>query len=448
MATPKPSAPPQPESAAVGGDRWRRNFQLLLVGSAASLLGSMSLSVATPIIALRQSGGPVLAAWVAAAATLPNLLCHLPAGLLVDRWDRRRIMLVCQAARTLSSLSAALLFANGEYRPWLLLVVAVVNGTCSAFYNVAEIAILPQLLPRAEIVRGMAANEMRVNSALLLGRPLGGALVAAGPAAVYACDALLGLVALVTQSGVCASPTQHPESVRPPQRVRPTWRSGALRELAEALAWLRRYRFVRSALVVVTVTNALFQIVVLLLIVRAGQQGVPTPLVGVLLAAPAIGGWLVSGYAAATRSARRPSRWRLLSQPRSPLTLLRVVLLIWFAATTLLAVSSSLVVWTLGWGAIGLMGTWLNIIRAGYIADRAPPVLRGRVTGVTRFLTQGAAPLGTLGGGYLISAAGCRPVAWSVAATIAALGAMLWAARRLAVATVLRRRRRHRLRTA
>jgi MFS family permease len=451
VATSTASAPPQREPATIDGDRWRRDFHRLLGGSAVSLLGSISLLVSVPVIALQQSG-PVLAAWVAAAATLPNLLCHLPAGLLVDRWDKRRLMLACQTLRTVTSLGAAiLLLADGTFRPWVLLVVAAVNGVCMTFYSVAEIAVLPQLLPRDEITRGMATNEMRVNSALLFGRPLGGLLVAAGPAAVYGTDALLGLGALLALKGVRAA--------RPALALEPTWQARQTRQarpsgpadpgrstrrfvvigdLAEALSWLRGDRFVRSALTVVTVTNALFQIVALLLIVRACERSVPPFLIGVLLTAPAIGGCLLSGYAAWSRSARCPMSWRPLPQPRSPLTLLCAALMVWLAATALLAASSSLAIWMVAWGVVGSMGTWLNIVRAEYNAEWTPGGLHGRVAGITRLLTQGAAPLGTLAGGYLIAAAGCRLVGWLVAATIAALGALLWAGRRLSLKVALR----------
>ncbi|WP_433464048.1 MFS transporter [Spirillospora sp. CA-128828] len=84
-----------------------RDFTVLWSGSAASQLGSMNAAIALPLLALSLTRSPVFAGWIAAAGTGPGFLPYLPAGMLLDRFDRRRITLTCQCTRfTVSGLLA------------------------------------------------------------------------------------------------------------------------------------------------------------------------------------------------------------------------------------------------------------------------------------------------------------------------------------------------------
>ena len=79
---------------------WRnRDFQLLWIGQAASALGSRASTIAYPLLVLALTGSPADAGIVGFAATIPYLVLQLPAGVLVDRVDRRRAMLACDAGR-------------------------------------------------------------------------------------------------------------------------------------------------------------------------------------------------------------------------------------------------------------------------------------------------------------------------------------------------------------
>src|SRR6266704_3508981 len=91
---------------------WRnRNFLLLWSGQLISWIGTGVSHLAFPLLTLALSGSPAQAGFVGALNQVPYFILTLPAGVLVDRWDRRRVMLVCQAGRALSLLSIPLVFA-------------------------------------------------------------------------------------------------------------------------------------------------------------------------------------------------------------------------------------------------------------------------------------------------------------------------------------------------
>ncbi|MCP2335034.1 MFS transporter [Actinomadura rupiterrae] len=445
---------PAPETVVVPEPAgWKLRFGLLWTGSAASLLGAMSVTTAAPLLAFTLTGSPAFVSWVVAAGTVPGLLLHVPAGMLVDRLDHWRTMLVGQTVRTLMSLAVVLTLAAGVFRPGVLVVAALVSGACTTFYNVAEVTAVPRVVPAARLQTAMAQNEGRANGAMLLGRPLGGVLHAVGTAVPYAADAVFGLASMLAiltlrsagLRGRCAGqddaarPHEGWAHVRPLRADGPTVasaprRKGALTaEMLEGLKWLWRYRFLRTTLIACTATNLLFQMVTLLLVVRARDAGLPLAMVGVLLAAPGLGGSFVSGYVALTRRRRFGRR---------PLRLVRLCMWAWLGMTVLLAAVPWAGVWMVAWGGVGFVGARLNIALSAYQASRTPPELRGRVAGTNRFVTLGVAPIGTMCGGVAITAVGALAVAWAVPLAIAATGVLLWTARRARVRRLRRRTRR------
>src|SRR4051794_14104511 len=90
-----PKAPPQP--------LWRnRDYVLLLSGQIGSTLGSTVSGIAFPLLILALTNSPTAAGIAGALVTIPYLIFSLPAGALVDRWDRKRVMLICDTIRAIN----------------------------------------------------------------------------------------------------------------------------------------------------------------------------------------------------------------------------------------------------------------------------------------------------------------------------------------------------------
>ncbi|MBA9004380.1 MFS transporter [Thermomonospora cellulosilytica] len=372
------------------------SFTLLWSGSAFSQLGAMSASIANPLLALALTGSPVFAGWVTAAATFPSLLLHLPAGVLVDRVDRRRLMMFCQFARML----VALLLVIGlslTHDPFLLIAAAVLDGLLSALYNVAEVPTIRQVVPDALLPHAMGRNEARSHVALLLGRPLGGLLYDLGRLLPFAANAVCALISLVTLRFVRTGEQECAPHDGDPLR----------REFRDGLSRLWNDSFLRQILIVCAITNVAFQTLFLLLVVQAERRIDSAAMIGVLFTASGLGG--VLGAMAAPRVVRRA-----MSGPESS-RIVPVCVLGWAALTVFVVVFDHPLAGLAAWGGISYIGAHINVALAVYRARVVPRRLLTRVASVNSFVTRGAVPLGAMIAGYVVSNLDTRKSAMAVA---------------------------------
>ncbi|MFC5749873.1 MFS transporter [Actinomadura rugatobispora] len=435
-------------------DRWRREFGWLWLGSAASTLGGTSVAMTAPLLALAESESAVVTGAVFAAGTLPNLL-YLPAGLVVDRFDERRTMQVSLAVRLAVAVAMVCVTAAGRLHVSMLLCAAALSGICTTFYNVAETKTVPRLVPVSHRKRAAATNELRGNLSSLVGRLLGGALAVPGRSTMpFAIDAALSTATLATLFTI-RSRLKRTTTGERPQGLR-----GLGPDFTESAVWLWRRLFLRTVLITCTLTNALFSVMVLILMVRTRDQGEGSWLIGLILGAPALGGFIAACYTAKPRFGwlrelmpcpREPStahpepapapatetetetepvsqhhRLRFLSS--HPLRMVSICLGSWLVLTSAIPLTGNPWIWLIAWGGVGFVGTLMNIALNGYQSVYTPEAMRGRVNGVVRFCTMGGTSIGTVVGGPLVFWIGATAVAWCVPGAIAILAAVLWGA--------------------
>ncbi len=177
---------------------WRnRDFTLLWSSQVISTVGTRVTSVAYPLLVLLLTGSPALAGVVGFAQTLPFLLLYLPGGAWVDRWDRRRTMVVCEVGRMVALGSIAVTAVVGGVHAITiaqLAAVAFVEGSLFVLFDLAEGAALPRLVPAGQLPTAVAWNQARTQGADLVGQPLGGLLFAIAPALPFAVDSVSYLV--------------------------------------------------------------------------------------------------------------------------------------------------------------------------------------------------------------------------------------------------------------
>src|SRR5579863_3056563 len=153
------AAPHQPEAPVPL--RRNRDFQLLWAGQAVSLLGSQTSKIAYPLLVLAMTGSPAKAGIAGFAAMLGYLLFPLPAGMLADRHDRKRIMIVCDVIRLAAVGSIAVAFWAGDLTYGLILLAGFAEGGATIFFNLAERAALPMLVHPAQRSTAISQNEAR-----------------------------------------------------------------------------------------------------------------------------------------------------------------------------------------------------------------------------------------------------------------------------------------------
>src|SRR5213080_584973 len=167
-----------------------RDFRILWVGMAVSLVGDGIFLVAAAWESYALWNSPAALAIVGIGMTVPTVVFLLIGGVVSDRYERRRVMACADAVRAAAVAAVAVLTIAGVLRFWELVALVAVYGAGTAFFTPAFEAIVPDLLPRDELGRANSLDQFVRPIALRLAGPvLGGALVAIGAGVAFAVDA-------------------------------------------------------------------------------------------------------------------------------------------------------------------------------------------------------------------------------------------------------------------
>lgn len=154
----------------------QRNFALLWTGGLISLMGDRVLMIALPFFVYEETGSTFASAVIVAAKLLPRLLFGSLAGVFVDRWDRKRVMVLASLGQGIIILP--LLLVHSSSTMWIVFLVSFFQTTLAMFFGPAENALLPLLVGEDELLPANSLNALNNNLARLIGPPLGGAILA------------------------------------------------------------------------------------------------------------------------------------------------------------------------------------------------------------------------------------------------------------------------------
>ncbi|MET9022024.1 MFS transporter [Actinopolymorpha sp. NPDC004070] len=364
-----------------------RDFRRLWVGQACSELGSGAAGLAYPLLVLALTGSPVQAGLVGTVRMAAGTLFGLPAGALVDRWNRRRVLIGCEALRACAAVGLVAAIIGSRASLPLILVVAVVEGGAGALFGPAQTAAVRHIVPAGQLPTAAARNEARGYAAELAGPPLGGALFAVARWAPFLADAISYVVSLIAV-WLIRRPLrdEHPDQPEHPDRPEPLGRA-----VWSGLRFVVGEPFLRAVLVLAPLANAAFSGVLFVLVVVLLQRGTPPAAVGAVQSAIMVGGLL--GALAAP--------WL---QPRIRVQAL-IVGFLWVVAGLVAAaafVPGSYPVAALLALAI-LPAPTLNAALVGYQIAVTPDRMQGRVDSAIGLLAQCLQPLAPLLGGLVVA---------------------------------------------
>ena len=363
-----------------------RDYTLLWIGQTLSLIGSQSSWVAYPLLVLALTGSAARAGIVSFASWIPYLLFQLQAGALVDRWDRKRTMLVCDGLRALALASIAVAIPLDLVTFWQLVVVAFVERTFSIFFAPAETIALSRIVPAERMTEAVARNDAREYTATLLGPPLGGVLYGVSRLAPFTADAASYLVSFFSIAALRTRLAPDPD--HPRQRLR--------HEVAEGVRFLWRLPFLRDSLLQAGATNVVWSSLALALIVVTRRNGASGGEIGAMFALLALGGIL--------GSAASPFLLRRLS----PGQLVLGSVWWWGVVVGLLALTTNPFLLGIGAGTALFSAPAWNGTVVGFRIRLTPDHLQGRVQAVDALLSFGLRPFGLLLTGYLLDWLGGR----------------------------------------
>jgi MFS family permease len=192
-------------------------FRSLWLAAVASNVGTWMQNVGAVWLMTSLTPSPLMVALVQTATSLPVFLLALPAGALADIVDRRRLLIAAQSAMLVASAALGVLTVAGRVTPWTLLGLTFVIGAGSAMNGPAWQAIMPELVPRAELTAAIALNGVAVNVARAVGPALGGLVIAVagtGPVFLLNAASFVGVIAVLGRwRRVARATTLPPEHV-------------------------------------------------------------------------------------------------------------------------------------------------------------------------------------------------------------------------------------------
>ncbi len=425
-------AAPDDRPHPFGGEFVRhRDFRLLWAGETISELGSGVSVLAIPLVAVRSlHAGTFEVGALTAVGSAAYLLVSLPAGALVDRMRRRRVMIAMDAGRFVALGSIPAAAALGALGLGQLYAVTFLAGVLTVFFGVAYQAYLPTLIGRDDLAEGNSKLTGSSQLASIVAPGLAGWLVQAfGGAYAITADAVSFLVSLTALGAIRTTEERRPRRL---EQARSAVR--ALRgDIIEGARFLVRHRILRTITGVTALFNFWFYAAMainVVFLVRTLHQ--PPGVVGLLFAANGAGG--VLGAVTASRT----TGW--LGLARGTIAGLGVCA-IGSLLRALAGEGPGLVTFAVGSFLVGLGVIVFNINQVTYRQRACPDHLLGRVIASMRFAVWGVFPLGALAGGALGTIVGTRPTLWIAAAGMTAAACWLLASPFRALADPVRESR-------
>jgi len=385
----------------LGGNYWR-----LWSSSVVSNLGDGVSMIAYPWLASAITRDPLLIALIAVAQRLPWLLFTLPAGVITDRVDRRKIMLAMQVFRMVITLSVAVIVgaaASGLTSPediaagaeiatnWsvyvVLLVSALLFGMAEVLYDNSAQTILPALVEPEGLERAngnLWGAEMVANS--FAGPPLGSLLIAGAFALPFFVDAGTFAISAALLFVITGQFKVQRSAEELAQRV--DWWG----EIKEGFLWLWHHPLLRPMAIILGIMNALLMVGFSTFVLFAQEVLEVSPLIfAVLMAAGAVGGILGSVLAPG------------ISQRLGSGTALYLTMVVPSVAALVTGLTSLWVVVWVMFAVSTFFGVVWNVITVSLRQTIIPDVLLGRVNSVYRFFAWGMMPIGLLVGGAIVA---------------------------------------------
>ncbi len=350
------------------------------------------------------SGSPFLLGLVGLATALPVLFFSLWGGVVADRFPKKRLLMISQAAALLQAAALAVLAYTGNVEVWHVVVLAFVLGTVNAFDAPTRQAIVSEMVDRDDLMNAVALNSMAFNTARIAGPALAGTLTAV--VGVNVCFLINAVSFLPLLAGLALLKTASPAHGRR--------RGSPVSDVVEGLTWVARHRQSRG-LVCLTAAASLFAYPFVLLMPVIAREMLHTGAGGYggLLAATGVGA-LLGGFTLATLD-HRVSRGRFLLAGAVVLPAALIAL----AASGSYPLSVAILV-VLGWGMVAQNVTVNTILQTG-----TPEALRGRVMSLFTLVLMGLVPLGSLQAGTLAEQFGAPAALAGGAVIFAAVAALL-----------------------
>jgi MFS family permease len=365
--------------------RLHRNYRLFFTGQIVSLVGTWMQNTALAWFVVELTHSPVAVGFLAFCRFVPFSVFGLASGVVADRFDNRRLVMITQALAMAVSVALAALAFSGHATVWEAYVLAALGGTALVFDAPGRHSLTFQMVGRGELPNAVALNASIFNASRVIGPAIGGVLIAA--TSVGVCFALNAVSFLAV---LAALALMRKEELVPVERgERPTLVAG----VREGLSYVRGAPKVRAVLLMTLVVSTVgFNFHVLVPVLASDTLHVGARVFGLLSAA--FGAGALVGALASAALARASFKALVAGTAGFSLTLLA------------LAPQHTVVACGLLLFLTGISFTLWTSNSQSILQLSAPDHLRGRVLSLWLLAFAGAAPLGGLLAGWLAEVGG------------------------------------------
>ncbi|MBV9712519.1 MAG: MFS transporter [Ktedonobacteraceae bacterium] len=367
---------------------WRnRDFLLLISGQGISAIGTQVSQFAFPLLILALTHSPAQTGLITALRGLPYALFSLPAGALIDRWNRKHVMLLCDAGRAIALASIPIAFAFGVLNMAQLYLVSLIEGTLFVFFHMAEATTLPHVVTPEQLSTAAGQNEVLNSSSILIGPSIGGILYTLSSILPFLTDAISYACSVVSLLFIRV----------PFQEERAGQQQHLWIEVKDGLSWLWHHHLLRfTALVTggLIISSIGYTLIVIII---AQSQHASSFTIGLLFASGGAGSMVGAFLVAPLQKRFGFGRVMIAST------------WIWALSWLLFAFAYNPLLLGI---ANGLSYTIVPIYMVSQFSYRLaliPDELQGRVNSVFRLIAFGGQPIGLALTGILLQAIGPLP---------------------------------------
>jgi MFS transporter, DHA3 family, macrolide efflux protein len=378
----KPVGPAEPIEA-VRRRLWTRNFALLWQGQLVSSVGDVIYEIALGFWILAVTGSTALMGTLMAASMLPRVIFGPFAGTLVDRSDRKWLMVATDGVRGVAVVAVGVAALAGVLQIWMVFAAGMLIGVCASVFNPAIFSAVPDIVHRDRVVQGNSFFQMIRAGSGILGNGLGGALYAVlGAPVMFLANGLSYLFSSVTELFVRVPRVDHAAGEP---------RKKFLHDTREGLQYVWRTRGLRFLMIAAGVVNFFAMIgIVLILPLFQRTAGLGPASYGIAMAV--LTGGMLLGMAF-TAVVHIPASKRM--------AVFSAGVCVFVAAFGIFPQFGELTPMLLFLAVGGFFNALVNVILHSMLQLTVPAQLRGKVMGLLDTISQGLTPVGMAVGGLL-----------------------------------------------
>lgn len=366
---------------------WKNaDYLRLWSGQAISSFGSAASHIVLPLLILDLTHSPAQAGFVGAFSVIPYIALSLFAGVFVDRLNRKKVMMICEVARAVVSLTIFLAIFIHHISLVQIYIAALLEGLFFVFFDISEIASLKQIVGKDNVSSASSQGFATDSIAQLIGPSVGTLLYSIKQFVPFLIDSISYLVSLLTLKSI---QTEFQEE-REIEEVK------IKKQLVEGISWLFKNKAVRFMSLLNAGVSFVLADLMLIVIILAKDKGASTTQIGLIVSISAVGGILGSLFGDIAK--RKFKAGKVIT------TACWIQALVW----PLYIFAPNFIFIGIITGVIAFVNSVWAIVQISYRLSLIPDELQGRVNSVFRFMAYSIIPLGMAITGVMLQGLGAK----------------------------------------